>query len=118
MRKELQVANYLVHMYETITDTRFGSNELMLQKLMYFAQKTSLAFTGEPLFEEEFEGWKHGPVLKSLRFYFDEPVKESDDQLSETDKYVIDNTIYCYGKYSAWALRKLSHREYSWKKKP
>ena len=117
MKKELQVANYLVNAYERITDTRFEYSELMLQKLMYFAQKTSLALTGKPLFHENFEGWIHGPVLKSLRGYFDtaSPVVE-EDALSETDKYIIENTIHSYGQFSAWKLRDITHEEYSWKK--
>lgn len=121
MLKVMQVADYLVKDYARITGTSIDSSELKLQKLMYFAQKTSLAYTGKPLFEEDFVGWVHGPVLPSLRKYFDckNPFEAfdiplSDSLLTESDKYIIDNTIYQYGKYAAWALRDMSHEEPAW----
>lgn len=118
MRKEHKVAQYLIKAYEEITASPFGDSELTLQKLMYFCQKMSLAFTGEPIFEEEFEGWVHGPVLTSVRGYFDiyEPYSLENNNLSETDKYIIDNTIYEYGKFAAWTLRDMSHNEQAWLK--
>lgn len=116
MRKEYKVAQYLIKAYEEITASPFGDSELTLQKLMYFSQKMALAFTGEPIFEESFEGWVHGPVLTSLRGYFEtyEPYSPEKNNLSETDKYIIDNTIYEYGKYAAWTLRNMSHNEQAW----
>lgn len=63
------LARYLVHSYEIFARSQFDHSELKLQKLMYFAQRESLALTGLPLFEEPFEGWIHGPVLPQLRFF-------------------------------------------------
>ena len=85
---------------------------------MYFAQRESYALTGEPLFDNEFEGWIHGPVLPELRYYFDENYKStqnSDLILCDRDKYIINSTIAKYGQYDAWYLRNLSHDEISWK---
>ena len=115
--KVQNIAKYLIYSYEQITKSSFNNDEITLQKLMYFAQKTSLAFLGEPIIDEEFEGWKHGPVLPSLRFFFDyyNPNEQIDEQLSESEKYVIDNTIYLYGKYAPWTLRNMSHEENAWK---
>lgn len=39
---------------------------LRLQKLVYYAQAWHLANYEEPLFDEDFEAWVHGPVLPSL----------------------------------------------------
>lgn len=110
------IAQCLISEYERITRTKFDDSELKLQKLMYFVQKTSLAFTGEPLIDETFEGWKHGPVLTSLRYYFDDikPVRD-DIKLSEMDRFIIENTICRYGQYAPWKLRELSHEETAWK---
>lgn len=110
------IALYLINEYEQITQSSFEDSELRLQKLMYYIQKTALALTGESIIEESFEGWVHGPVLPSLRFFFeflptDEEVK---DELTETEKYIIDNVIYEYGKYSTWTLRNMTHDEISW----
>lgn len=118
MEKLTQIACYLVSAYENITSSKFNDSELTLHKLMYFAQKTSYALVGEPLFEEEFQGWRHGHVLTELRFFFEDypRLKEEYLNLTETEKYIIDNTIYNYGKYAAWTLRDMSHEEESWKK--
>ena len=35
-----------------------------LQKLCYYSQAWSLAWTETPLFEEDFEAWKNGPVCR------------------------------------------------------
>ena len=39
---------------------------LMLNKLLYFAQGHCLAETGEPLFEDDFEAWELGPVIPKI----------------------------------------------------
>lgn len=33
-----------------------------LQKLCYYSQAWHLAWTGNPIFEEDFEAWANGPV--------------------------------------------------------
>ena len=113
-----KLTQYMIFSYENFSNSRFDNQELKLQKLMYFAQRESFALTGEPLFDNEFEGWIHGPVLPELRFYFDEnyrPAKNSDFILNERDKFIINSTIAKYGQYDAWYLRNLSHDEISWK---
>ncbi len=111
------VANYLIYSYELKTGTKFENNELKLQKLIYFAQRESLALTGDVLFNDRIEGWKFGPIIPKLRYYLDEMYEPSDtDKLNDTEKYVINNVISQYGIYSGWYLRELSHHEKCWKK--
>ena len=43
-------------------------SELKLQKLVYLCQRV-IRINREKLFEENIEGWKHGPVIPELRFY-------------------------------------------------
>ncbi|WP_124058493.1 Panacea domain-containing protein [Vaginisenegalia massiliensis] len=111
------IANYLINSYERITESSFNNDEITLQKLMYFSQKTAFAFQGKPIIDEDFEGWKHGPVLPSLRFFFEyyNPNDSIHDELTETEKYIIDNTIYMYGRFAPWTLRNMSHEEKAWK---
>ena len=111
-----EIANYLINSYEKITESSFNNDEITLRKLMYFAQKTSLALTGDVMIDESFEGWRHGPVLPSLRFFFEyyNPNDDFADKLTETQKYVIDNVIHHYGKYAPWTLRNMSHEESAW----
>lgn len=118
MSKTIDVAKYLIYAYEQISNSRFETQELKLQKLMYFAQRESFALTGEALFPSDFEGWVHGPVLVELRYFFEQdyiPYNGDSSALSETDKYIIESVINKYGQYDAWYLRNLSHEELSWK---
>nr|WP_241521981.1 type II toxin-antitoxin system antitoxin SocA domain-containing protein [Staphylococcus delphini] len=66
--------------------------------------------------DEQFEGWVHGPVLPSLRDLFDFFIEDNHSRnlISDTEEYIIENTIYQYGKYATWALRDKSHEEISW----
>lgn len=118
MTKTIDVARYIIYAYEQISNSRFETQELKLQKLMYFAQRESFALVGNELFPSDFQGWKHGPVLPELRYFFEEnyePYTGDDGSLTTTDKYVIESVINKYGHYDAWYLRDLSHEEMSWR---
>lgn len=90
-----------------------------LQKLCYYAQAWSLAWTEKSLFDEDFEAWANGPVCREL-FYAHKGkfvVEESDlicgsiDNLSE-DAIDTNNVIlrdYC--NMAPFELRELSHSE-------
>lgn len=110
------IVQNLIFKYQEITGNSLIGDEMKVHKLMYYIQKTSFALTGKPIINEQFEGWIHGPVLPSLRGLFDnfdEDIK-SKNAIDETQEYIIENTIYEYGKYAAWALREKSHQETSW----
>lgn len=115
-----KLAQYMVYSYEIRSNSQFNNSELKLQKLMYLAQRESLALTNEPLFDNEFEGWRYGPVLPQLRFFFENDYAPFDPDnekcLSEKEQYVIDNVIAQYGQFEAWALADLTHKEGSWLK--
>ncbi|UXR77621.1 MULTISPECIES: type II toxin-antitoxin system antitoxin SocA domain-containing protein [unclassified Staphylococcus] len=114
--KSLVIAQTLISMYQEITGNSIMGDEMKVQKLMYYIQKTSLALTGKTMIDEKFEGWVHGPVLPSLRGLFDYFVEDDTyrEGLSDTDIFIIENTIYQYGQYATWALRDKSHEEVSW----
>ena len=40
--------------------------QIEVQKLLYFLEGWHLALEGEPLFDEDFVAWKHGPVIESV----------------------------------------------------
>lgn len=118
MKKEFIIANELIKTYEKITNYDFRNDELKLQKLMYFLKKMYYAYTGEKMFDEKFQAWVHGPVLKSLRGFFDykNSIEVDEKLLSDTEIQIIEYTIYKYAKYSSWKLRDLSHEETAWNK--
>lgn len=94
---------------------------MMLQKLVYYATAWSLAWFHTSLFPQEFEAWRLGPVCRPL---FDEHkgkymVTESDIQsehnLSDSEKHLIDNVLSVYGGEDPDWLSNLTHDEIPWK---
>jgi uncharacterized phage-associated protein len=92
-------------------------DEMKLHKLLYLIQRETFAIKGEPMFNEDFEGWVHGPVSKQVRscYDYDHGMVCSVNKLSEDNAYIVRNVIEEYGHYDSWYLRNLSHEEISWK---
>lgn len=96
-----------------------------LQKLCYYSQAWSLAWTGEPLFDEDFEAWSNGPVCPELfrvhKGLFtvslnDIPAaRESLPALTEDQTDTIDRVLDTYGSWAPYELREQSHEERPWK---
>ena len=108
------VAKYICDEYKRVTGELI--DEMKLHKLLYFTQRESIAVTGEPMFDADFEGWKHGPVCREVRTSFINgqiygvPV----GKISSDSAYIARNIIEGYGAYASWKLSELSHREVSW----
>lgn len=91
---------------------------MKLQKLVYYAQAWSLAWDGSPLFGEELQAWKYGPV--SPRLYgmhkHEGGFEGNPERLSANQKATIAAVVRFYGKQPATWLAELSHREDPWMK--
>lgn len=112
--KVIDVANFIFEEY--FKETGEVIDEMKLHKLLYFAQRESLAITGKPLFEESFEGWKYGPVLREVRSAFTlKGIYADTNELSDDEVYLLKNVILEYGQYSSWKLSQMTHNEISWK---
>lgn len=96
---------------------------LKLQKLVYFLFKEYLKRTGSPLFSEQFETWKYGPVIPSIyaefNSYGSDPIKSFavDSQKkcyivreSGVFKECLDNVWEQYAGCSGTTLSQLTHR--------
>ena len=114
MAQTLAVAKYLNELHVK----KHGSTmeQMKMHKMMYFSQRESLMISGNPLFSDDFEAWKYGPVLVNVRNeyltgrMFDREYKE----LSNTEKKLVESVYKRYDEYDAWQLSTLSHAEYSW----
>lgn len=107
------VASYICNRYMNENGTRI--DEMKLHKLLYFAQRESIIQTGEPLFTEEFEAWKYGPVLREIRKHY----KNNDfnsEYNSEQLKPIMDKVFLEYSHILSWSLSMISHGEESWKR--
>ena len=115
----LDVAEYFL--YLDSQPDRIGEriSPLKLQKLVYYAQGFSLALRGEPLFAEAIKAWDHGPIVPTVYHRYKEygggpiPAPAGID-LSRFDTETTDvlGLVYMtYGRYTAWALREITHAE-------
>ena len=92
-----------------------------LQKLCYYSQAWSLAWTEQELFPEDFEAWSNGPVCPELfrehkgLFIVSDIAKGSPEALTEDEKDTVNVVLQDYGEMSPYELRELSHSEEPYK---
>ncbi len=91
-----------------------------LQKLTYYAQAWSLAWTGAPMFVEDIEAWRDGPVVR--RLYAEHhhqwtvtsvPAGDA-HRLDDDQRKVIDAVLAHYGPFDFSVLTEFTHRERPW----
>lgn len=94
---------------------------LKLQKLIYYAQAWSLALRDKPLFEEDFQAWAHGPVVRSVYDRFSGSawmaLAAPEEDLAEFDEdtiYLLEDIFDSYGEMGAKQLEELTHSEEPW----
>lgn len=111
------VANFFIDLALNSEDDNITN--LQLNKLLYFAQGHYLARTGKPLFDEEIEAWKFGPVVPSIYQAYKGcgkmPITVLDedydaDAFSDEEMNLLMEVACKYGQYSASALVGLTHR--------
>lgn len=113
------VANYFLSK-EDADDSDISN--LKLQKLVYYAQAFNLAVFDEPLFEEDFKAWQHGPVCPSLYQEYKNngrnPIPPADkfdaSVFSPEQKELLDEVYEEFGQYGASKLRNMTHAERPW----
>ena len=122
--KALDIAKWFLYYNNRVimldSDADYISN-LKLQKLLYYAQGTFLAIKDEPLFDDELLAWEHGPVVYSVyqeykKYHsngipFDE---EYVNNIGKKDEELLKEVYKVFGKYSAWGLREMTHKETPW----
>lgn len=102
-------------------------SHLALQKIVYFCHVWSLIELSQPLVRQSFEAWEHGPVLQYLYREFkalgSNPVHGRARQLNprngqrevvvydfaEPTRELLTKVVAIYSRFSASALRELSH---------
>jgi uncharacterized phage-associated protein len=94
---------------------------LKLQKLVYYAQAWTLAFTKHPLFDEEIQAWAHGPVVPSIYHRFKGSkwsalgAPAACPEIVGQDLHMLNEIARVYGKCDARHLEELTHQETPWK---
>jgi uncharacterized phage-associated protein len=109
----------------SIPDEESGElvSNLKLQKLLYYAQGYHVAIfgVGSPLFKEKIYAWQHGPVVKEVykhysSFQGNALPKEKRPSLPDETVSFLDEIYRVFGRYAAWTLRDMTHREAPWLK--
>lgn len=104
-------------------DRDAGENitHLKLQKLIYYAEAWSLALRDTSLFNEDFQAWAHGPVLRSVYDRFNGSAwmalaaPEGDiADLDEDTVELLEDILESYGEMGAKQLEELTHSEEPW----
>jgi uncharacterized phage-associated protein len=116
----LTVARYFLSISEE--DSGELISNLKLQKLLYYAQGYYVALHGvtTPLFKDTIYAWKHGPVTKTVYGHFSSykdgaiPQVSPPPKMHENDRLFLNRIHDTFGRYSAWALRDMTHKEPPW----
>ena len=123
-KKEKIAPNDEYEVYEGIT-------HLKLQKLLYYAQGVHLAITDKKLFDDDFEAWNHGPVVRNVYDTYcvfgrnqiiipETPENRKIVSKIENDpevKNILDLVYDNFSIYTAWQLREMTHKKGSpWEK--
>ncbi|MEK3717401.1 Panacea domain-containing protein [Paenibacillus sp. FSL R7-0333] len=96
---------------------------LKLQKLCYYAKSWGLAIANDPIFDEKFQAWVHGPVNEKLyniykdygfeQIFYDNALKTG--TFTSRQKKLLEAVWKTYGHYDAKVLEGFTHREKPWK---
>jgi uncharacterized phage-associated protein len=94
---------------------------MKLEKLAYYCQAWHLARHGEPLFDEEIQAWRQGPVVPSLyeRHRGVHQVRKwpagSRGRLTAAQADSVDWVVETYGRFTADSLSRMTHSELPWR---
>ena len=116
MPSVIGAADYLVHRC-----SRFGPvTPLKLQKLLYYVKAWGTV-VGVELVPGDFERWDYGPanpsVYNKFKKYGREPIpRQSNPNIPEDKKELIDFIGISYAQYDAITLSKMTHKEKPWRK--
>lgn len=112
--KAVAAANYLLYI---MSDAFDDLTNMKVNKLLYYAQGHYLVKYGIPLFEDRIEAWAHGPVVPDVyaafKEYGDKPIDSYDADIIAEVTPEAEDVLYSvarkYGKYTASALRNMTH---------
>ena len=116
MYEASDVANFFTNL--CLDDAEDYITNQKLNNLMYFAQGWSLALRGRPLFSNEIQAWRYGPVIPAIYHEYrncgNMPLTVVDDSYSSNvfsgEEYSLLLDIYAeYGRYTARALTEMTH---------
>ena len=113
MYMAMTVAKYIV---SKCTREHTPVSNLQLQKILYFVQKESLLYDGEPIFADEIEAWQFGPVVPNVYFHFSGfgamPIvmEYETPEFEEEEEELIDDVVARKKMLYPWDLVEETHK--------
>jgi uncharacterized phage-associated protein len=105
-----------VHDVATYIEREHGAqSKVKLQKLVYYAQAWSLAWTGTPLFTNVIKAWILGPVSPELWNCDRSKTVGDPSRLTGEQVEIVRAVLDFYGPMSPTDIMELSHREAPWR---
>ena len=101
---------------------------MALQKLLYYIQGVYSAVSGQLMFSETCEAWRHGPVYPKVynlfRGFRYSPADDArfavlrgkEELLSDSERHAADLVLGTFGRYGGRALELIAHKEEPWLK--
>jgi uncharacterized phage-associated protein len=89
-------------------------DQMRLQKLLYYSQGWSLAWTGRRLFNDEFQAWVGGPVVPSVYKIAGKRRLPMNVALPAAQRAIVDAVVGFYGAMTGPELSALTHAESPW----
>ena len=117
MVRAIDVANFFI---DRMKDTDDPMTNARLNKFLYFAQGHSLARLGTPLFDDDIEAWRYGPVIKEIyntfRTYGKNPIQTTSGSYSielftSEQLTLLNDVIAKYNHSSTGRLMDLGHEK-------
>lgn len=116
------VANYFLSRVEL--DAGSVMTHLKLQKICYYVQAWHLVFDDDPMFNQRFQAWAHGPACPDLWDKYKEyrwhPIPPPEDNefdssaFSQPEIETMEAVWDAYGHYDGKYLEDLTHQEDPW----
>jgi len=119
----LEIAHYfIVRAYQDGREVEMTN--MKVQKLLYYAQSLHLALYDEPLFDEEIQAWRYGPVCPPAYHDYSKfeaqqlPIPDVDalSEIPNEKQALLEEVWEYFGEYHAYYLSGMTHVEFPWKK--
>lgn len=120
--KALDVATIVIGMQAQVGKE---TTNLSLQKLVFYCQAYHLAFTDEPLFNEDVEAWMYGPVIpvvyEEYKKYGTKPIEpqefdfEDFKSINDESLEIISLVLSRHGELTPMQLVNMTHQQKPWK---
>lgn len=114
------VARYLL--YLAGRDEVEDMDQFKVQKTLYFCQCWSLALRDQPLFSDDIQAWRYGPVVPAVYQqlshrgdeYIEPCAPPTLEELSQDDRDFIDSVWHDVRPYSGRAMKEWTHQLGPW----